>query len=305
METNLQSEETSALTLYAPFKEGKLISTKETLKNAWLLYKKRASAFLKIMLLLYAAAIMMALSGFVLTLLIAMIKGAALAVIVILFILLIIAFLVISLIAQYSIIVTAAFIDQSLTIKQALSITAKKIKSLLWVGFLAGAITMFGYILFIIPGIIFSVYYSLSLYVALIEDKKGYAALKRSKEIVKGFGFAVAYRGAAWFLLIAIIIFISLIPFLGFIISLVLPFIITPFGHIYFVAIYHNIGSAKEKGVNTDQMTSGQKLWTIILIIITGILFILAMYASSLQKNKAKNTSLHITQYSPTLSSTL
>lgn len=49
-------------------------------------------------------------------------------------------------------------------------------------------------LLLIIPGIIFSFYYALAAYVLFIEDKKGMAAIKRSKQLVKNYWWPVAGR---------------------------------------------------------------------------------------------------------------
>jgi len=49
-------------------------------------------------------------------------------------------------------------------------------------------------LLLIIPGIIFSVLYSLAVYTFIFENKKGMDALKRSKELVKGYFWPVFGR---------------------------------------------------------------------------------------------------------------
>lgn len=49
-------------------------------------------------------------------------------------------------------------------------------------------------LLLIIPGIIYSILYSLAIYVFFFEGKKGMAAIKRSKELVKGYWWAVFGR---------------------------------------------------------------------------------------------------------------
>jgi hypothetical protein len=59
------------------------------------------------------------------------------------------------------------------------------------VGLLCGLIIMAGYILLVIPGIIFSVWYSQAAYAYLLEGRTGVAALNRSKEMVQGRFWAV------------------------------------------------------------------------------------------------------------------
>lgn len=62
----------------------------------------------------------------------------------------------------------------------------RKIWGFFITGFLVGLVVTLGLILFIIPGILFAFWYSLAPYVFLIEGKKGFAAMKRSKEIITG-----------------------------------------------------------------------------------------------------------------------
>jgi len=64
----------------------------------------------------------------------------------------------------------------------------RMIGSYLWVGIITALITIGGLILFIIPGIIFAIWYGFSGYINVLEkeNNKGYEALKSSKELVKG-----------------------------------------------------------------------------------------------------------------------
>lgn len=49
-------------------------------------------------------------------------------------------------------------------------------------------------LLLIIPGIIFSVFYSFAVYAFFFEDKRGLAAIRRSKQLVRGYFWAVFGR---------------------------------------------------------------------------------------------------------------
>jgi hypothetical protein len=62
----------------------------------------------------------------------------------------------------------------------------KNFGSYIWIALLMFLAIMGGFILLIIPGIIFSLWYSFSLVVFLAENVRGYQALKRSKELVRG-----------------------------------------------------------------------------------------------------------------------
>ncbi|MDO8499038.1 MAG: hypothetical protein Q7S66_00020 [bacterium] len=51
---------------------------------------------------------------------------------------------------------------------------------------LTGIFVICGAILLVIPGIIFAIWYSLAIYIAIFEGKKGWAALQTSKSLVAG-----------------------------------------------------------------------------------------------------------------------
>ena len=69
-------------------------------------------------------------------------------------------------------------------------------------------------LLLIIPGIIFSVYYSFAVYAFFFEDKRGMDAIKRSKELVKGYWWAVFGRVIFFALIIWVFSLIISIPLL-------------------------------------------------------------------------------------------
>ncbi|MDD5341220.1 MAG: hypothetical protein PHC97_02150 [Patescibacteria group bacterium] len=108
----------------------------------------------------------------------------------------------------------------------------RKIASYFWVGILVGLITMAGFILLIIPGIIFVVWYSFAEYIVVLEDdKKGTKALTESKELVRG-----RWGASFWRLLIpGLIVYV-----IGGAISLVITLAASS-GNIDFATIDQNI----------------------------------------------------------------
>lgn len=60
--------------------------------------------------------------------------------------------------------------------------------------FLTGLFVLLWTLLFIIPGIIFAVYYGFSLWAAMLEGKPALEAISRSKELVKGRWWAILGR---------------------------------------------------------------------------------------------------------------
>lgn len=76
-----------------------------------------------------------------------------------------------------------------------------KILPYLWISVISSFLIVGGFLLFIIPGIIFSIWFSLAIYILISEDLRGMNALFRSKQLVKGYWWSVFGR----FILIQII----------------------------------------------------------------------------------------------------
>lgn len=64
----------------------------------------------------------------------------------------------------------------------------------LWLELLTTVLLLLWFLLLIIPAIIFSVFYSFAIYAFFFEGKKGMAAIRRSKELVKGYWWPVFWR---------------------------------------------------------------------------------------------------------------
>jgi len=84
--------------------------------------------------------------------------------------------------------------------------------SYFWLSILTVVLILLWALLLIIPGIIFSIFYSFAVYALVFEGKKGMAAIKRSKELVKNYWWPVAGRLVAFALLIWLFSMILAIP---------------------------------------------------------------------------------------------
>ncbi|MBI5071575.1 glycerophosphoryl diester phosphodiesterase membrane domain-containing protein [Candidatus Falkowbacteria bacterium] len=125
----------------------------------------------------------------------------------------------------------------------------------------------FGTLLLIIPGIIFSVWFSFSLYVFVLENKKGTDALARSHQLVKGRFWPVLWRWIApnfvygIILLIVILIPIYIIdfavgqpgasftatpPWWSVLISNIIPVLVTPLLYAVGFILYDALKKEKE-----------------------------------------------------------
>lgn len=124
-------------------------------------------------------------------------------------------------------------------IKQSLSMGWPKLWSFLWVSILTGVVVFVGLCLFVVPGIIFIVWFYFAMYVLVIEGIKGTDSLKRSKQLVAGYWWPVAGR----ILVLCVVgMLLGWVPVLGTILTIVF---LAPFGQIYNYLVYEDIKSVK------------------------------------------------------------
>jgi len=135
--------------------------------------------------------------------------------------------------------VNKSFLNQPIKLDEIYSPSFKKIPSYLLIAILTGLIVLGGLILLIVPGIIFSIWYGFALYIFLFDGTKGYAALKKSKELVVGYTWPIFGR----YILATIIMYI-----VGFGISFILSL---PFG-----------------GMNFTQSTTASSIFSVFTTII-------------------------------------
>ncbi|TET84849.1 MAG: hypothetical protein E3J36_00300 [Candidatus Nealsonbacteria bacterium] len=150
----------------------------------------------------------------------------------------------ISILGSASLISAVKEVPKNWKIKDALKEGWFKYWPFLLVSLLTGLVIGLGFLLFIVPGIIFVIWLAFSAYTVICEDKKGFKALSRSRELVKGHWWATAKRVLA----IMIITFpLSLgaqsIPYLG---QLAFTILFTPFSIIYYYLIYQNLREIKD-----------------------------------------------------------
>lgn len=153
-----------------------------------------------------------------------------------------------------------------------------KLFSFFWVSILFSVIIMGGYLLFIIPGVIFSIWFSFSLYILVSENLKGMNALFRSKQLVSGYWVEVWLR----FFLIGLITSIPAIvlyAILGIIISpdvaepiirIISNLFITPFTFAFGFLLYENLKRMKAQ-IPFEEPKKGEKI-KFILVGIVGLL---------------------------------
>ena len=189
--------------------------------------------------------------------------------------------------------------NEKIGIKEAFRRSRGKINSFAWVLILTGFITMGGSMLFMIPGIIFSIWFIFTSYVLVSEDIGGMNALMKSKAYVQGHWWSVSWR----FLALGLIFigpFIVLAIILGAItagitlvagktgasifsdsINFLITTFLTPFLITYSFLLYENLKEIK--GSFTFEPKG--KGWLIAIAILGGLIIPISMLAGMVVVN--------------------
>ncbi|HZQ26873.1 MAG TPA: hypothetical protein VFA94_04150 [Acidimicrobiales bacterium] len=89
-------------------------------------------------------------------------------------------------------VVSSAYLGEDVDWKPSLKFATQRLRSLIWVSFLATFISAIALIACIVPGVYLFFAWSVAVPVLLLEDRRGWAALQRSQELVKGRWWHVA-----------------------------------------------------------------------------------------------------------------
>ncbi len=159
-------------------------------------------------------------------------------------------------------------------------------RKLVW-GYLAVALILFMFVslwslLFVIPGVIFYIFYAVTMFVFVYEGYRRSAALSRSKELVSGNWWPVFYRLAiaiAVMIALAVLYFYALnllqITWLIAIIALVyyvaVFFLLVPLYITYLSLIYHDLAAIKPTG---SLPKAKKDYW---LVIVSAIYLVIAL----------------------------
>lgn len=119
-------------------------------------------------------------------------------------------------------------------------------------GLISGFITLGGFALLVIPGIILTVWFSMSTYILFKEGKKGFEALLTSREYVRGMAgtvfiylFIFAVLGYALQSIPTFFFNQADAEFAGSLFSMIISFIVGPLGMLYSVGIYKELRRIK------------------------------------------------------------
>ena len=232
-----------------PITEGpkRLLSIRELFSESWRVYKEKAGVMVAIALVPFAATFTMgvalqALSNFgvgygngYLSSALVLVPVVGLAICV-------------SFIAALALIYA---LRDNCGLSDAVGESARKVWGYLWVSGLGSLITLGGLALGIIPGLLFGVWFSIASFIYVFEEERGVAVLLKSREYVRGYTGAVAWRFAVVIFFGMVVSFAVSFPF-GLVnkeakdfMGGVLQILITPFILIYSYQIYKNLVAMK------------------------------------------------------------
>lgn len=113
-----------------------------------------------------------------------------------------------------------------------------------WVALLVSVVVFAGFILFVIPGIIFVIWFQFAEYALVKENIRGTKALSKSRELVKGYWWPIAGRLVVLGVIVFVLSFIfGFIPVIG---SFLATILLTPFTIIFSYLIYKNLTEIKQ-----------------------------------------------------------
>ena len=234
-----------------------LPSVTDILRQAWSIYKKRIRTFLGINIIptvIIIALLPIFLGGgfFSIGLFASKLAAGGISLVIILVILFFIIIFVSQGWEQTALLYAIKDNQESISVIESYRRGWHKILSYWWVSFLVGTIIFFGFLFFIVPGVIFGVWFSLAAFVLITDDLKGMKALLKSKEYVKGKWGSVFWRflfiwgiSLIFSLVITLIFSFLKIPFGGQISRFLIGLFLTPLVTIYSFLIYSNLRASK------------------------------------------------------------
>ncbi|MEK7538712.1 MAG: hypothetical protein AAB552_02630 [Patescibacteria group bacterium] len=176
---------------------------------------------------------------------------------------------------------------------------ARHILAFVWISILTTLIVMGGFMLLIIPGIIFAIWFMFATMVVVDDNTKGMNALLKSREYVRGRWWGTWWRMffvGLIFIPIFIVLFILsylltfkfLLPVAGDILSTISTLFLTPIMMTYMFVLYENLKATR--GSFAFAPTTGKKAPFIILAILVPILIIaFIIFLTYLQADTAKD----------------
>jgi len=172
-----------------------LISAGDIISKSVKLYRDNFALFLKYVALLFVPTLIMTFFGYSLSFFMRSIGGVLLGLGIYIIVVVILSLVAFWVSLGFIRAVAAKYQGQEVkSIGEELKVAVPLILPALLVSILAGLAIFGGFVLLIIPGIIFIMWFAFSLYALLLDNKHGTEALKYSKQLVNGRWWGVFWR---------------------------------------------------------------------------------------------------------------
>ena len=175
----------------------------------------------------------------------------------------------------------AAFVfavtDSTVGIKEAFGRGWQRVWSFMWLYSIMGFVITGGFLLFLVPGIIFSVWFAFSQFVLARDDLRGMDALLKSKEYVRGMWFEIFGRLVTVWL---VSLLLGAIPFIGPLLSL----LFAPFMMVFLYLVYEDLTGIKGASLSYGNTTGTKCRWVGVgaLGYVVLPLMVIAMFGASM-----------------------
>ena len=159
-----------------------------------------------------------------------------------------------------------------LPLAEATKQAMKKLPAAIAVALIAGAIVTVSSFFFIIPGVIFYVYLTMSLFVLAMEDTGILLSIQRSFEYTSGLWWNVFARMILFIAILTFVTVFALIPGVGRTVTYVLSLLFVPVGIAYMTLTYQELVTF-QKAKNTAKVSWISKLLLVLWAIVVFSLF--------------------------------
>jgi|GEM_PF-3593210 len=281
----------------------------ELMAKSWALLKQNWWHLLKLILFPLLVVVVYALISFILGWIGVAVDNSVVATIVsVLVAILSFIFSLFMIWAMFALAYGVFYLEDKLTLWQIYTRVLGKIFPLIWIYLIFIALIIPGYLIFIIPGVIMLVWFSMAFYVCLDEGTWGVAALWKSKELVKGLWWSVVARYMVVSILMVIVMYaavyvmgvlglllglvasllggvgaviMAIAAVIGYIIYLLVMFGLGLFFQVYFVQVYKSIKETKGKVTVKENKTLTViiAVWAVIFIVVVPLVLIIGPFA--------------------------
>lgn len=263
----------------------KLTGPIELIKQAWQLFAKLPVKFIGVILVIYIPILAMVLLG-----VLGSFVKIPTVVTIVLMIILVLIMIALGLLMSPALFLLTDKPSREVKVKDLYKRAVPFFWGFLLVSILTGAAEMTGALFFVIPGILLAIWLILAPVVLVLENKRGWLALRRSKELVTGYWWATLGRFIVlylFFLLARVPAFIlygvsgvvgrnltgKILGWVGTLYDIVAVFVFAAMSMIFMVLIYKDLVKRKGATKLVTWSTVKKTLITIAVLLVT-ILFI-------------------------------